>query len=165
MNEGTGGRWNRHLRIYDFLIADFLPIQLDIRVVILGYGRAFKIQPGKSAPRPRVGKDLGAHLNICHGGGRTAHGTAGNGSFPTQLEFVAEQVLHTVFVHHEHDDVGFVSPYEKAKFTARDAEGAGSAPADATSFATRKKALAVLSADDKSTSFQVRNDHHAGRLI
>src|SRR5207244_9851612 len=64
-----------------------------------------EFEAGKYAAGSRVAEHLGAHLPVSIGGGMAPNRASSDGRVSSQFEFAVQQVLHTLMVHDEHDQV------------------------------------------------------------
>src|SRR5437763_7143812 len=75
------------------------------RVVILLYDGAFERQTCEYAFGSGVGKQFRIHFPISSGGCVAAHRTRGHGPFTAKRKLAREQLLETLVIHDEHNQV------------------------------------------------------------
>ena len=133
-----------------------MTVELDGAFAVHFDHGAIEFEAGKYAAGSGVAEHLGAHLPVSIGGGMTANRTSSNGRVGAQLEFAVQQVLHTLVVHDEHDQVNCLASDLQPEAAALNGKERRVAPSFGG--AATGDAAAILRAEHKSC-LQHRGNH------
>src|SRR5580698_5021267 len=143
-----------HLPTQNFGEGHETAIEQPSLVLILSNRRAIQIDPGEKTAGARIGQNFRSHLDVSVRGSIPPNWPSSSGSISSKLELAGKQVLHTLIVGHDHDQIDGLATELQTPASPCDGDGSGSAPAQLGS--TRGDPLAVISAE-------AHGDLHHGR--
>src|SRR5216684_3446094 len=159
LHKGFGHFRSGHLAQQHVLERNIFAVNGGGGIGVLLDDRAFQCQAGKSSFGTRIGEHLGIKFPVRPSGRVSSHRSGGGRSFSAHLELAGKELLHSLVIHDQHDQVNAFNADLKSPATATHGNKCGGAPAIRR--ATGGYSAAVLAAEYESDLYQMGDNGNA----